>query len=186
MPVFSFETKKAFYDWLAKNYSSEQGFWLRYYKKNSGVPTIVHGEAVDVALCWGWIDGLTNGYDELSYLIRFTQRRPKSVWSQINVAKVEKLIAEGLMQPSGMAHIEAAKNDGRWEAAYAGQSTMELPKEFIKLVSTDKDAKTFFDSLNKTNSYAIAFRIATAVGKEKKERVMQKMFEMLKEKKTFY
>ena len=118
LPVYSFKTDADFWDWLSKNYQHSKGFWLRFYKKDSKVASVHYDEAVDVALCFGWIDGLSNKYDEESYLVRYTPRRPKSVWSKINVAKVEKLIAQGRMQPSGLVHVEAAKKDGRWKAAY--------------------------------------------------------------------
>jgi uncharacterized protein YdeI (YjbR/CyaY-like superfamily) len=186
LPVFSFANKDEFYPWLGKQNSSQQPFWLKIYKKDSGVPTIVWAEIVDVALCWGWIDGLANKYDDESYLIRITPRRPKSVWSKINVAKVEKLVAEGLMQPSGLAHIESARADGRWEAAYAGSSAMELPKEFYDQLEKHKEAKVFYESLSKANKYAIGYRIATAVGDEKKSRVIDKIVLMLTEGKSFH
>lgn len=123
LPVYSFSTMIDFEQWLSKNYKQETGFWLLFHKKGSDVPTIQPGEAVDVALCYGWIDGLLNTHDDTSYLVRFTPRRAKSVWSKINVAKVEKLIAEGRMQPSGQAHVDSAKQDGRWAAAYSSKST---------------------------------------------------------------
>lgn len=186
LPVYSFESKGDFYQWMSTEHTRETGFWLRYFKKHSPRKTIVHTDAVDVALCWGWIDGLINKYDEESYLVRFTVRRAKSVWSKINVGKVEKLIEAGLMQPSGLLHINTAKADGRWDAAYAGQSSIKVPQEFLKLISTDKTAKDFYDSLNKSNKFAIAYRIATAVGKVKKDRVMLKIFEMLKDKRSFH
>lgn len=118
LDVFYFKTQKEFHNWLSKNYNREKGFWLHIYKKASKIPTVLYSEAVDEALCFGWIDGLTNSLDEESYLVRFTPRRPKSVWSKINVANVERLIACGSMQPSGLKHIENAKADGRWEKAY--------------------------------------------------------------------
>lgn len=118
IPVYYFATQAEFEKWLAKNHTREGAFWIRFYKKSSPTPTIQIGDAVDVALCYGWIDGLINGFDDQSYLIRFTHRRPKSVWSKVNVAKVEKLIAAGRMQPSGQVHIDSAKADGRWAAAY--------------------------------------------------------------------
>jgi uncharacterized protein YdeI (YjbR/CyaY-like superfamily) len=121
LSVFAFPDQATFHDWLDKNFSQEKGFWLRFYKKATNIPTIQIGEAVDVALCYGWIDGLLNTYDDESYLVRFTHRRPKSVWSKVNVAKVEKLIAEGRMQPSGQIHIDAAKLDGRWDSAYSSK-----------------------------------------------------------------
>ncbi len=118
LPIYSFETEEDFWNWLSKNYQQSTSFWLRFYKKESKVPSIHYNEAVDVALCFGWIDGLANKYDEESYLVRYTPRRPKSVWSKINVAKVNKLIDQKRMQPSGLAKVDAAKEDGRWKAAY--------------------------------------------------------------------
>lgn len=118
LPVYSFETEEDFWNWLSNNYQQPTSFWLRFYNKESKVPSIHYDEAVDVALCFGWIDGLSNKYDEESYLVRYTPRRPKSVWSKINVAKVEKLINQGRMQASGLAKVDAAKEDGRWKAAY--------------------------------------------------------------------
>ena len=118
LPVYYFATVAEFHKWLSINHTRELGFWLRFYKKASNTPTIQIGEAVDVALCYGWIDGLKNSYDEESYLIRFTHRRPKSVWSKVNVAKVEKLIVDGRMQPSGLKLIDSAKSDGKWDNAY--------------------------------------------------------------------
>ena len=123
LPVYAFETEADFWNWLSKNYQQTTSFWLRFYKKESKVPSIHYDEAVDVALCFGWIDGLANKYDEESYLVRYTPRRPKSVWSKINVAKVEKLSAEKRMQPSGLAQVESAKKDGRWAAAYSSKKS---------------------------------------------------------------
>ncbi len=118
LPIYSFENEADFWNWLSKNYQQTTSFWLRFYKKESKVPSIHYDESVDVALCFGWIDGLANKYDEESYLVRYTPRRPKSVWSKINVAKVNKLIDQKRMQPSGLAKVDAAKEDGRWKDAY--------------------------------------------------------------------
>jgi uncharacterized protein YdeI (YjbR/CyaY-like superfamily) len=118
LPIISFSDGHEFYVWLAQNHTTVNAIWLRIYKKNSGIETVSYPASVDMALCWGWIDGLTNKYDEVSYLVRFTPRRPKSVWSKINVAKVERLIAQDLMQPPGLEHIVSAKKDGRWDKAY--------------------------------------------------------------------
>lgn len=180
LPIVSFADKQSFYVWLSHNHEiTDKGFWLRYFKKASGKPTITHDEAVDVALCWGWVDGLTNKYDEESYVIRYTPRRPKSVWSKVNVARVERLIASGEMRPSGLMHVHAAKADGRWEAAYAGQSSMQPPQTFMDLLATDPKALAFYESLNKTNKYAVDYRLAVAVGPEKQAAVRQKMFERM-------
>jgi uncharacterized protein YdeI (YjbR/CyaY-like superfamily) len=186
LPVYSFPSKDAFYAWLGMHHTLDQGFWLRYYKKGTDIPSIKHTDAVDVALCWGWIDGLINRYDEQSYLVRFTKRKSKSVWSQVNRANVERLIASGEMQPQGLAHVTAAKSDGRWDAAYAGQSTMDVPDHFKQLLAENPEAETFYANLSKANKYAIAFRIATAVGAEKQNRVMESMLQMLLERRTFH
>ena len=121
LPVYSFKTEADFLNWLSKNHDTLSGFWLHFYKKATNIPSVNYSEAVDVALCYGWIDGLLNPHDDKSYLLRFTPRRPKSVWSKINIAKVEKLIAEKRMQPSGLAQAESAKKDGRWAAAYTSK-----------------------------------------------------------------
>jgi uncharacterized protein YdeI (YjbR/CyaY-like superfamily) len=186
LPVLSFESAQAFEDWLAANHTQTSGFWLRYYKKASRLPTIVHDEAVDIALCWGWIDGLLNKYDEQSYLVRFTPRRPKSIWSQVNVAKVEKLIQSGRMQPSGLIHVEAAKRDGRWDKAYAPASTMEVPPDFVALVQQEPETYAFYQTLNKTNLFAIGFRLSTIVDPVKREAKMNQLLEMLRNKRKFH
>jgi uncharacterized protein YdeI (YjbR/CyaY-like superfamily) len=186
LPVISFKTAERFYAWLKVNHAKEQGFWLRFYKKNSGVASLVRDEAVDTALCWGWIDGLINKYDDESYLLRFTPRRPKSIWSKINVGKIEKLTKLGLMQPSGLAQVEKAKADGRWDRAYEPPSKITVPEDFIKLIKKDKIAYSFYLALNKTNTYAIAFRLATIVNPDKRKQKMNQLFEMLKNKKAIY
>jgi uncharacterized protein YdeI (YjbR/CyaY-like superfamily) len=186
LPIYSFKTPDEFHQWLSKNHTREMAFWLRYYKKGSGKPTILPSQAVDEALCWGWIDGLVNKYDDESWLVRFTPRRPKSVWSKVNVSKVERLVSEKRMQPCGQKHVDTAKADGRWEAAYAGQAAITVPDEFISLVKTDKLAWEFYQSLSKANKYAIAFRIVTTVDKDKKRQKMQRIFEMLQSKKSFH
>lgn len=123
LPVYSFATELEFENWLSKNYTRQSGFWLLFYKKATKIPTVQPSEAVDVALCYGWIDGLLNTRDDKSYLVRFTPRRPKSVWSKVNVAKVEKLIAEKRMKTRGLVHVESAKLDGRWATAYSSKKS---------------------------------------------------------------
>jgi uncharacterized protein YdeI (YjbR/CyaY-like superfamily) len=186
LPVIAFKTGTKFYAWLKINHAKKQGFWLRFYKKNSGIVSITPDEAVDTALCWGWIDGLINKYDEESYLLRFTPRRPKSVWSKINVAKIEKLTKLGVMQPSGLEQVEKAKADGRWDKAYEPASKIEMPADFIKLIKKDKTAYLFYQTLNRANIYAIAFRLTTIVDAEKRKQKMKQLFEMLKNKKVMY
>jgi uncharacterized protein YdeI (YjbR/CyaY-like superfamily) len=186
LPVISFKTAQKFYAWLKVNHTKEQSFWLRFYKKNSGIASLIRDEAVDTALCWGWIDGLINKYDDESYLLRFTPRRPKSIWSKINVAKIEKLTKLGLMQPNGLAQVEKAKADGRWDRAYEPASKMEVPADFIKLIKKDKIAYSFYQTLNKANTYAIAFRLTTIVDGEKRKQKMNQLFDMLKKGKAIY
>lgn len=182
LPVFSFVSADEFYTWLNSHHKTQQSFWLRYYKKGTGKPTIAHTDAVDVALCWGWIDGLINKYDEESYLVRFTPRGKKSVWSKINVEKVAKLTAEGLMQPSGLAHVESAKADGRWDAAYAGQATITLPDSFVRLLHKHPKANNYYNSLTKAEKYSYAYKLATTVGAEKRTAQEAKLLLKLQEK----
>ena len=182
LPVVSFKTQEAFYEWLGKHNESQKSFWMRYYKKGTNKPCLAHTDAVDVALCWGWIDGLLNTYDEESYVVRFTPRRKKSIWSKINVEKIERLTAEGQMQPSGLAHVEAAKADGRWEAAYAGQATIELPKSFIGKLAKHPKAQAVYDSLTKAQKYPYAFKLATVVGEEKRLKLEDKLLKDLQNK----
>ncbi len=182
LPVVSFETQEAFYEWLGKHNESQQPFWMRYYKKVTNKPCLAHTDAVDVALCWGWIDGLLNKYDEESYVVRYTPRRKKSIWSKINVEKIERLTADGRMQPSGLAHVVAAKADGRWDAAYAGQATIELPNSFIRKLAEDPSAQAAYDSLTKAQKYPYAFKLATAVGAEKQQKLEEKLLSDLRNK----
>jgi uncharacterized protein YdeI (YjbR/CyaY-like superfamily) len=186
LPVISFESPQDFDDWLSLNHTQEKGFWLRYFKKGSNLPTITHDQAVDTALCWGWIDGLGNKYDEISYLVRFTPRRPKSIWSQVNVAKVEKLIQSGRMKPSGMIQVEKAKADGRWEKAYAPASKMEIPPDFIALIEKDPEAYAFYKTLNKANLYAIGFRLSTIADAQKRAIKANQLLEMLRNKQKIH
>lgn len=162
LPVHAFTDQQEFYGWLSQNHDKVPAFWLRYFKKHSLKPTIKHDEAVNVALCWGWIDGLLNKFDDESYVVRFTPRRPKSVWSQVNVGKVQTLIEKGLMTPFGLKHVESAQADGRWAAAYASSSTMAMPEEFMKLLEGHPKALSEYNKLTKAQKYALYWPIATA------------------------
>ncbi|MBL8159555.1 YdeI/OmpD-associated family protein [Candidatus Saccharibacteria bacterium] len=186
LAILPFPSRQAFYNWLLANHRIEPGVRLRIYKVASGQPTITWAEAVEVALCFGWIDSIKNKYDEVSYLQKFGPRRPRSIWSQINCNTVERLIKEGLMQPSGLAQVEAAKADGRWDAAYASPKDMQVPEDFIKLLAEHPRAHAFFDTLNKTNRYAIAFRLQTAKRPETRQRRMEVFLQMLLDGKKFY
>jgi uncharacterized protein YdeI (YjbR/CyaY-like superfamily) len=181
-----FKTSDEWEKWLDKNYGSATGIWLRLYKKASGISFINHREALDVALCYGWIDGQANKYDEKSYLQRFTPRRPKSIWSKKNIENVNRLIAADKMKPAGLKEVELAKADGRWKAAYDSPANMEIPKDFLKELSKNPKAKKFFQTLNKTNTYSITWRLQTAKKQETREKRMKVILEMLSKGQKFH
>ncbi len=156
------------------------------YKKASGKTGMNYDEALEEALCFGWIDGIMKKYDEESYVQRFTPRRAKSIWSKINVGKVERLIKEGKMMPSGMEQIEVAKKDGRWDAAYDSPRHAKPPKEFIESLNKNKKAKEFYGTLSKSNTYAIVWRIQTAKKPETKAKRIKQIIEMLERGEKFH
>ena len=170
--------------WLKKEHSIQKGIWIKLAKKNSEIPTITHQEALETALCYGWIDAQSHGFDDKYWLLKFTPRGAKSVWSKRNCEIVERLKAENKMQPAGLAAVAAAQKDGRWEAAYDSPKNMTMPEEFLKELTRNKKAKEFFDTLNKANTYAIGYRLQTAKKPETKQKRIKKIIEMLaKEKK---
>ena len=172
--------------WLAKNHSRMQGVWLRFYKKASRVPSVTYDEALDEALCYGWIDGQLKPYDEKSWLRKFTPRRAKSPWSKRNIEHVHRLIKAGRMKDAGLRESEAAKADGRWKNAYDPGSTMAMPADFLKRLSRMKKAKAFFEILNKANTYAIAWRLQTAKKPETREKRMKAILAMLAKGEKFH
>jgi uncharacterized protein YdeI (YjbR/CyaY-like superfamily) len=167
-----FKTQAAFEAWLAKHHADTDGLWVRFYKKASGVPTITYAEALEVALCYGWIDGQRKSLDAESFIQLYTPRRKRSLWSKINKGHVARLIESGRMQPAGLAEIERAKADGRWDQAYGNAKDIEMPADFLRALAKDKEAKAFFATLNKANIYAIAWRLATAKKPETRARRM--------------
>lgn len=179
LPMIPFSSQDEWNAWLDQNHAVSKGIWLQFYKKGSGVPTVVYAQALDVALCYGWIDGQLKSIDELSYMQRFTPRRPRSIWSKRNIEHITRLTIEGRMKPSGIKEAEDAKNDGRWKAAYDSPSSISLPDDFIALLSQQKEASMFYDSLNKTNKYAIAWRLQTAKRPETREKRIKEILEML-------
>jgi len=185
-PILSFQTQKKWRNWLHKNHKKSDGIWLRIYKKDSGVKTVTYSQALDEALCYGWIDGQKNKYDELSFLQKFTHRRKKSIWSKRNTEHIERLTKEGKMHPAGLAEVEAAKADGRWEKAYDSPAKMDIPDDFLKALARKPKAKAFFKTLNKTNLYSIAWRLQTAKKPETRERRMKAIIEMLEEGKSLH
>jgi uncharacterized protein YdeI (YjbR/CyaY-like superfamily) len=158
----AFATRDDLEAWLAEHHASATELWVRMYKKASGTPSVDWQDCVVAALAWGWIDGQRKSLDEMSFIQRLTPRRPKSNWSQKNVAHAERLIAEGKMQPAGMAHVEAARADGRWDAAYAASSDMEIPADFLAALKKDKTAKATFDTLANSHLFAIYYRLHNA------------------------
>ena len=184
--IISFESQDLFEQWLSQNYTIYEGIWLRFYKKDSGKTSIVYQQALDVALCFGWIDGQAKKYDEQSYLQKFTPRRIRSQWSKRNVEKTFTLIKEGKMQAPGIAEIERAKADGRWERAYDSQSNMIIPEDFLKELSLHEDAHNFFQSLDKTNHYSIVYRLQTAKDEATREKRKTIIIEMMKRKEKFH
>ena len=180
-PIRSFRTAEAWRTWLEKNQTKSDGLWLRIYKKDSGKKTVTYAEALDEALCYGWIDGQKKSYDAESFLQKFTPRRSKSVWSKRNREHVERLIKEKRMTARGRAEIDSAKKDGRWEQAYDAPSTMTIPEDFLKALKKDKKAYEFFKTLNKANTYAIAWRLQTAVKPTTRVKRMDSLLTMMKE-----
>ena len=160
--------------WLARHYEQPGGVWLRIAKKDFGNTSVTISEALDIALCYGWIDSHRKGYDQAYYLQRYSQRRPKSPWSKINVERAEALMAAGRMQPAGLAEIEAAKTDGRWGAAYASQRNVTLPPELAAALAQNDRAKKTFDRLDKSAQYAIILPILKAATAESRAARLQK------------
>lgn len=160
--VVEFSNQADFRAWLAKNASHVPGIWLKIYKKGSGIASITYAQALDEALCFGWIDGQVKKFDELAYLQKFTPRRPKSMWSKRNIEHVKRLTDAGLMTEAGLIEVEKAKADGRWAAAYDRPSEMQIPQFFLDLLKQHPKAEAMFAELNKTNTYAIAWRLQTA------------------------
>lgn len=185
LPVLPFESKKKFADWLAKNHDKSVGVRVKLAKKGSGIPSITITEALDVALCYGWIDGQRDSFDENYYLQKYTPRRPKSIWSKINVEKVERLIASGEMKPAGLKAVEAAKQDGRWAAAYSSPKNIVVPADFQSALRKNKKANTFFESLTGAKRYSFLFRIETAKKAETREKRIRQFVEMLEKGETF-
>jgi uncharacterized protein YdeI (YjbR/CyaY-like superfamily) len=184
--IHAFEDAAAFWTWLAANHASETELWLKIFKKNSGVKTINWEEAVVEALCWGWIDGVKKTFDDQAYLQRFTPRLKGSHWSRRNREHVERLIAEGKMQEAGLVHVRAAQADGRWDAAYAPASEMTIPEDFLAALDTRPQARAFFNTLNRQNLYAIAYRLQTAKKSETRQKRFEKFLVMLENGEKFY
>ena len=174
-----FKNARAFETWLKKHHASSDGLWLQIAKRGADEPSVTYAEAVDIALCWGWIDGQKKGLDDQHFLQRFTPRRARSVWSKVNVEKVAALIAAGRMQAPGLAQIEAAKADGRWARAYDGARTSVVPDDLLAALDAQPQAKAFFATINASNRYAVLWRIQTAVKPETRARRIAQLVDML-------
>lgn len=178
LPSVHFEDAVDWERWLEANLDAA-GLWLLIAKKGSGIASVTYAEALDVALCHGWIDGQKKGVDARFFAQRFTPRRPRSLWSKINIGHVERLLAAGRMRAGGLREVEAAKADGRWDAAYHGASKMEVPLELAAALAKNRRAKAFFDTLDRTNRYAFCWRVQSAVKAETKKVRIEKLVAML-------
>lgn len=186
MQILHFKSPAEFRRWLGKNHAGPEGIWLRFFKKGSDVPSLTYAEALDQALCHGWIDGQAKSMDEQSWLQKYTPRRPRSGWSKRNTEHAERLIKAGTMTPAGQKAIEAAKADGRWKAAYDSPRNAKVPKDFLKALNKDKNAKAFFKTLNRANVYAIVYRLQTAKKPETRQRRIEMILAMMAERKKFH
>ncbi len=181
-----FSSPKAWEAWLKKEHQITKGIWIKLAKKASKIPSVTYQEALEVAICYGWIDGQVKPFDDKYWLQKFTPRGPKSIWSKRNRDIVERLILEGKMQQAGLETVEAAKKDGRWDQAYDSPKNMVIPEDFLKELSKDKKAEAFFKTLNKTNTYAIAWKLQTAKKPETRQRRMKVILEMLTKGEKLY
>jgi uncharacterized protein YdeI (YjbR/CyaY-like superfamily) len=181
-----FKSPGDFRQWLEKNHAGSDGMWLRIFKKASSEKSLTYAQALDQALCYGWIDGQKKPFDGQSWLQRFTRRRPTSGWSKINTQHVERLTKAGAMTPAGLEAVEAAKADGRWKAAYASPRNARPPEDFLKELAKDKRAKAFFETLNKVNVYSIVYRLDTAKKPETREKRMKLILAMMAQGKKFH
>jgi uncharacterized protein YdeI (YjbR/CyaY-like superfamily) len=186
LPVIAFESRDAWRAWLAEQHATSNGLWLKIAKKGSGIETVSYAEALEVALCYGWIDSQKGGFDDDYFLQRFTPRKPKGKWSKINRAKATELIERGEMKPAGLSEIERAKADGRWDAAYEGQRTATVPEDLRRELERNEAAREFFATLDSANRYAILYRVKDAKKPETRARRIEQYVAMLGERKKIH
>jgi uncharacterized protein YdeI (YjbR/CyaY-like superfamily) len=186
LPVMELASAEAWDMWLAKHHASSPGVWLKIAKKGTGVATVTMPEVIETALCWGWIDGLRHGHDDVYFRQRMTPRKRGSRWSRINRDKAEALIAAGRMQPAGHREVEAARADGRWDAAYSGSRTMTVPDDLTRALRRNAAARRAFEQLDSRNRYAILYRIHDAKRSETRARRIEQFVTMLAEGRTIY
>lgn len=186
LPVLAFASPAEWRAWLAENHEASKGLWLKIAKKGSGIASVTYDEALDVALCYGWIDGQKDSFDDAYFLQKFAPRGSRSKWSKINRDRATRLIESGTMAPAGLRAIEQARADGRWDAAYDGQRTATVPDDLQCALDQSPEARAFFAQLNSVNRYAILFRIHDAKKPETRARRIEKFIAMLAEGKKIY
>lgn len=185
-PILLCHDKAEWAEWLGAHHETERGVWLRLAKKDAALRTVSRADALDVALCYGWIDGQVRSLDAESYLQKFTPRGKRSPWSKLNRQHVERLIASGEMRPAGLRAVEAARRDGRWDRAYDSPATAAVPDDLRAALEANSKARAFFETLNATNRYAILHRIQTAVKPETRARRIERFVAMLARGETLY
>ena len=178
-PHHTFETHDQLYAWLQVNHASETELWVRIYKKGTGLPSVTWDDCVVAAISWGWIDAVRKSLDDTSFLQRLTPRRARSNWSQKNVQHAERLIEQGHMQAAGLAHVEAARSDGRWATAYAGSATMVIPEDFLAALQQDPAALAFYATLKRQQLFAIYYRLTSAKRPETRQKRMEELLAKL-------
>ena len=184
--VLEFVDEQAFYDWLSQHHDSWDEVWIKIHKVGSGLPSITAKQAIDVVLCWGWIDAIRKGLDDQSFLQRYTRRGKKSIWSKINVDNVARLVASGRMTEHGLKHVEAAKADGRWDKAYGAGKDLKIPDDLQAAIDAEPAAREMLAKLTEQNRFALAFRthnLKTEAGRRKR---IESFVEMLKRGETIY
>ncbi len=186
LPVILFERQEDWVDWLDTYHTNSPGLWLRLAKKASGMQSVTYAEALDVALCYGWIDSQKKSYDDSTWLQKFTPRGAKSIWSKINKEKALQLINDDRMKPTGLEAVERARQDGRWDAAYDSPSGATVPDDFQAALDKNAEAHAFFSALDRQNRYAILFRIQTAKKAETRAKRIRQFVEMLEKKEKLY
>jgi len=186
VPTIAFETQQDWEAWLKEHHADTRGIWLKIAKKEARSPSVSYAEALDSALCYGWIDGQKAAFDDKYWLQKFTPRTAKSIWSKVNCDKAEALIAEWRMQPAGLRQVELAKSDVRWERAYESQSKITIPDDFQSELDKNPKAKDFFNTLDSANRYAFLFRIHAAQKPETRSAKIQKFVEMLNQQQKLH
>ncbi|MAS37974.1 MAG: hypothetical protein CL610_28525 [Anaerolineaceae bacterium] len=186
LPIMAFADAQAWEAWLDDHHLEAPGIWMKFAKKGTGVQTVNYAEGVEVALCFGWIDGQARKLDDTYWLQRFTPRRRRSMWSQINVGRAEAMIEQGRMRPRGLEEIERAKADGRWDAAYPSPANATVPDDLQQALDQNPEAKAFFEQLTSGNRFAILNRISMAKKPETRQKRIDQFIVMLNEKKTIY